>query len=157
MKNQIQKTQGFIYLDHTADIWVHSHGPTIKEATEECVYALMDTMIFDWPKNLEEKVKREISVEHSSQGSVLIEFLSEFLYIFDVDALLFCKVKVHKYEEQKNGNWTIVATAWGQEYDPDLHEANTEVKAITYSFLEINEFILRTPSTTIMPDFKAIR
>jgi len=60
------------------------------------------------------------------------------LYIFDVDELVFSQIYVSKIEKF-NDKYKLQATLKGEKFDLDKHEIGIEVKAITYSFLNIEE------------------
>ena len=75
---------------------------------------------------------------------VLIAFLSEFLYLFDTENLIFNNVKIEPIKTNKAGKLELIANCDGEVFDPSKHKADTEVKAITYSYLEINEKKNRT-------------
>ena len=60
------------------------------------------------------------------------------MYIFDVDELVFSQIYVSKIEKF-NDNYKLQAILKGEKFDLDKHEIGIEVKAITYSFLNIEE------------------
>jgi SHS2 domain-containing protein len=84
------------------------------------------------------KVERIITIEAEDKEALLFDFLSEFLYIFDVDELIFNKIYVRSIKKLKD-NYKLRATLKGEKFDLDKHEIGIEVKAITYSFLNIEE------------------
>ncbi|MFX0139918.1 MAG: archease, partial [Candidatus Hodarchaeota archaeon] len=66
------------------------------------------------------------------------DFLSEFLYFFDVEELVFGEIIV-EFIKKINSGYKLKATASGEKFDRNKHEIGTEVKAITYSFMNIEE------------------
>ena len=70
---------GYEFLNHPADVWVHAWGKTLEEAIENCVYGLMETMFEG--NIIENKITKDIIIEEETKGSLLVAFLSEFLYI----------------------------------------------------------------------------
>ncbi|MHA1720594.1 MAG: archease [Promethearchaeota archaeon] len=133
---------GFEFLNHPADVWVHAWGNTLEVAIENCVYGLMETMIEG--DNIENTITREIFIEDETKGALLIAFLSEFLYLFDTESLIFNTIKIDPIITNDSGNLELHAVCWGEIFDPEKHIPDTEVKAITYSYLEINEAKKRT-------------
>ena len=133
---------GYEFLNHPADVWVHAWGKTFEEAIENCVYALMETMFEG--NIIENKITREISVEENTKGSLLVAFLSEFLYIFDTEYLIFNHVKIDQIVKNSSGKLEIHAVGQGEVFDASKHIPDIEVKAITYSYLEIKETKKRT-------------
>jgi SHS2 domain-containing protein len=131
------KKAGFEFRDHTADVQVRSWGPSLEEAFSQTAYSLMTTITPNLNK-IAVKVERKITVEAEDIEALLFDFLSEFLYIFDVEELIFNQIYVHQIE-RLNDNFKLFATLKGEKFDLDKHEIGTEVKAITYSFMNIEK------------------
>ncbi|GAH44597.1 unnamed protein product [marine sediment metagenome] len=131
------KKAGFEFKDHTADVQVRSWGSSLEEAFSQTAYSLMATITPNL-KKITPKVERELTVEAEDKEALLFDFLSEFLYIFDVDELIFNQIHVRSIEKF-NDNFKLRATLIGEKFDLDKHEIGIEVKAITYSFLNIEE------------------
>ena len=131
------KKAGFEFREHTADVQVRSWGPSLEEAFSQTAYSLMTTITPNLNK-IAVKVERKITVEAEDIEALLFDFLSEFLYIFDVEELIFNQIYVHQIE-RLNDNFKLLATLKGEKFDLDKHEIGTEVKAITYSFLNIEK------------------
>ncbi len=131
------KKAGFEFRDHTADVQVRSWGPSLEEAFSQTAYSLMETITPDL-KKITPNVERKITIKAEDKEALLFDFLSEFLYIFDVDELVFSQIYVSKIEKF-NDNYKLQATLKGEKFDLIKHEIGIEVKAITYSFLNIEE------------------
>ena len=131
------KKAGFEFRDHTADVQVRSWGSSLEEAFSQTAYSLMATITPNL-KKITPKVEREITIEAEDREALLFDFLSEFLYIFDVDELVFNDIYVRSIEKFHD-NYKLRATLKGEKFDLDKHEIGIEVKAITYSFLNIEE------------------
>ncbi|WP_457557178.1 archease [Candidatus Harpocratesius sp.] len=133
---------GFEFLDHPADVWVHAWGQSFSQAMEQCLYSLMETMMN--PSQIETLQQFDIDIEDETKGSLLIAFLSEFLFLFDTEGVIIKRIQIDPIEKLDNGHLRAHATAWGEIFNPEKHEPDTEVKAITYSYLEIHETESRT-------------
>ncbi|MCK4382555.1 MAG: archease [Promethearchaeota archaeon] len=131
------KKAGFEFRDHTADVQVRSWGSSLEEAFSQTAYSLIATITPDL-KKITPKVERKIIIKAEDKEALLFDFLSEFLYIFDVDELVFSQIYVSKIEKL-NDNYKLQATLKGEKFDLNKHEIGIEVKAITYSFLNIEE------------------
>ena len=131
------KKAGFEFRDHTADVQVRSWGSSLEEAFAQTAYSLMATITPNLNK-ITPKVERIITIEAEDKEALLFDFLSEFLYIFDVDELVFNQIYVRSIKKFKD-NYKLLATLKGEKFDLDKHEIGIEVKAITYSFLNIEE------------------
>ncbi len=131
------KKAGFEFRDHTADVQVRSWGPSLEEAFSQTAYSLMATITPNL-KKITPKIEKKIIIKAEDKEALLFDFLSEFLYIFDVDELVFSQIYVSKIEKF-NDNYKLQATLKGEKFDLVKHEIGIEVKAITYSFLNIEE------------------
>ena len=131
------KRSGYEYIDHTADVQARCYGPTLEKAFEQAVYSLMATISPNL-KKIKTLVNKSITVKAEDKQALLFDFLSEFLYIFDVEGLIFSKVIVNKIKKEANG-YILEADVRGEKFDKSKHEIGTEVKAITYSYMNIEE------------------
>src|SRR5690606_38055044 len=68
--------------------------------------------------------------------ALLVDWISELLYIFEVDEIVFREFRVKKIIEEE-GEYSITAQALGEKYYPESHPFETEIKAVTYNQLEI--------------------
>ena len=52
--------------------------------------------------------------------------------------MLFSSVEISPIEfDEEKQQYTIRSTSWGETFDSEKHEMKTEIKAVTYSFLEV--------------------
>lgn len=131
------KEAGFIYEDHTADVQARCWGKSLEEAFNQTAYSLMATITPDL-KKISPKVEKKIKIEAEDKEALLFDFLSELLYIFDVEELVFNNIKVQIIKETED-LYVLNALLRGEKFDLTKHEIGVEVKAITYSFMEITE------------------
>ena len=123
-------SQRYELIDHTADVAAKCFGENISEAFENAGYAMFD--IITDAESIESKVSREIELEADDIEQLLVDWLSELLYILETEALLFSK-----FDVQLDGT-RLNATASGEELDLEKHVLKAEIKAITYHMLEVN-------------------
>ncbi len=131
------KEAGFEFKDHTADVQVRSWGKTLEEAFSQTALSLMATITPNL-KKVSLLIEKKIEVNSEDKYSLCFDFLSEFLYLFDVEELVFREITVEFIKKLNNG-YKLKATARGEKFDRNKHEIGTEVKAITYSFMNIEE------------------
>ncbi|XP_066573442.1 protein archease [Amia ocellicauda] len=123
------------YLDHTADVQLHSWGETLEEAFEQCAMAMFGYMTDT------ETVEPIDTVEIESEGedmlSLLFHFLDDWLFKFSADQFFIPReVKVLHIDRMR---FRIRSIGWGEEFKISKHPQGTEVKAITYSAMQIHE------------------
>jgi SHS2 domain-containing protein len=117
-------------LEHTADVMVEAYGGTLEECFANAAFALTDQMV-DASKVLPRE-RREVSAEGDDRESMLYNFLSELLFVFDVSGMVFSRFTV-RFEGGK-----VLCEAWGERFDPLRHEPRKEIKAITYHMMNVD-------------------
>ena len=133
---------GFRFLDHTADVQVECWGSSREEAFSHCALSLM-TVITPNLSKISPDIEKELWIKAEDKEALLFDFLSELLYIFDVDELVFSDIWV-VYINRTQLGFEMKAIMKGEQFDKTKHEIGTEVKAITYSFMELNETLEKT-------------
>jgi SHS2 domain-containing protein len=128
----------FEFHDHTADIQVHCVGDTLERAIEQAVLGMMELMTD--AKQIGAEVSRTIEISALDLDMLVVNYLTEYLYYLDAERLLFSSVEISPITFNKDTKeYTIRSVSKGEEFDPKRHEMKTEIKAVTYSFLEIIE------------------
>ena len=126
------------YLDHTADVQLHSWGASLAEAFEQQVLAIMG-LITELPTVRVEPgdaAPREVEVEGHDTLSLLYNFLDECLYLFNAELFVTRRLRVVELDRER---FSIRALCVGERFELGRHPQGTEVKAITYSAMRITE------------------
>jgi SHS2 domain-containing protein len=120
----------FEELPHTADIKIRARARTLDALFSELLNSLMQIM---YGKIRSDGVTREIQLESPSRESLLTDFLSEVLFISEVDGLVFshAEVTIKKLK--------LSAVLHGELFDRERHSGGTEVKGISYTGLRIRK------------------
>ena len=118
----------FVEVPHTADVKIRAMAPTLETLFSDAFAALMQ-VLYGPDRNGGEK--REITLDAEDQESLLRDFLSEVLFIAEVDGLVFSGADIHL----SGGH--LSATLDGEPFDRRRHAMGTEVKGISYSGLAI--------------------
>ncbi|XP_072042488.1 protein archease-like [Amphiura filiformis] len=125
----------FEYLDHTADVQLHSWGDSLKESFEWNAMAMFAYMTDI--RKVEKLETQEIEAEGDDLKSLLFHFLDELLFLFSAEPFFIAReVKITEFDAE---NFKIKATGYGETFDLSKHPQGTEVKAITYSAMNIYE------------------
>lgn len=123
------------YLDHTADVQIHAWGDSLEEAFEQCATAMFGYMTEIDKVEITEI--QEIEAQGEDMMSLLFHFLDEFLFLFSAEPFFIArKVKVISFDRD---NFHIRAIGYGETFNLDKHPQGTEVKAITYSNMQVHE------------------
>lgn len=114
-------------------IRLHAWGADLKEAFEQCGIAM-----YNYMTELETvDIKKCYQIEAKSDDfeGLLFQFLNELLYLFSAEPFLICKkLEITKFDLE---NYQIICSCYGEEFDLSKHPQGTEVKAITYSAMQI--------------------
>jgi SHS2 domain-containing protein len=123
----------FKYLEHTADAEFIAYGGTLDEAFANAARAMFGLIVdFSLVRPAE---TREIGLTAGSLEDLLYDWLSELLFVYEVDRLVFTKFEVKITE---NGDYRLDATASGEPICP-LHEIFLHIKAVTYHDLRVEK------------------
>ncbi|WP_292517613.1 archease [Methanoculleus sp.] len=118
----------FEELEHTADVLMRVRGADLAEIFAEAGRAMFHVM---YGPCEDRGITREVSLEAGSLETLLIDYLSELLFITEVENTVFCTFDVDIQGTR------LSATARGEPFDPARHSGGTLVKGISYFDLEI--------------------
>ncbi|KAK7602836.1 hypothetical protein V9T40_006810 [Parthenolecanium corni] len=123
------------YLDHTADVQLHAWGDTLKEAFEQCANAMFGYITtIDY---VEMKDTLDIEAEGHDMDSLLYNFLDELLFNFCAEPYFIArKVEIKEFDRE---NFKIKARGFGETFEIGKHPQGADIKAITYSNMQIHE------------------
>ena len=131
-----ERERKFEYLDHTADIQLHSWGETKAEAFEQAALAMFGYMTELESVEHDRSLDAEIEVRGHDLLSLLFAFLDELLFRFSAEDHVCCDVRITSLDETE-GACCLRATCLGERFALGKHPQGTEVKAITYSNMQI--------------------
>ena len=120
----------FEELPHTADIKIRARAGTLEELFSEVFSALMLIM---YGTDRSGGTSREIFMEAPDSESLLTDFLSEVLFVSEVEGLVFLKADV------RIDGLRLSARLDGEPFDPARHSGGTEVKGISYSGMSVQK------------------
>ena len=117
----------YTIIEHTADIGIEAYGKNLEEAFENIARGMF-AIITD-ESAIEHTVKKEIILPiDRDMEQLVIDWLSELLYLSEVSGLVFGKFRVTLGDKLR-------AVAWGEPYSRDKHGYGAEIKAVTYHLL----------------------
>ena len=117
-------------FEHTADLGLRVRASGLNDLFSEAGRALFSVIV----ANLESvRAVEELpfQIEGVRRDDLLFDWLAELLYTFDARRVLLTEFSV---QVDDNG---LEATARGEPFDPNRHELDMEVKAITYHGLKV--------------------
>ncbi|MFZ0960128.1 MAG: archease [Terriglobia bacterium] len=124
--------QEFRILEHTADVGFEAFGSTREEAFTNAARALIYLIVeLD---TIDPREEVAVQVQGADPESVLVNWLSELLYLHDAEGWLF-----RDFEIQNLRDNSLTAMARGEKFQPSRHQAKLMVKAITYHQLALEK------------------
>jgi len=120
----------FEEISHTADVKIRARALTLNDLFADAFLALMQVVYGDDRKG---GFSKEITIESDDTESLLCDFLSEVLFVAEVEGLVFSRAAI-RIEGKR-----LSATLDGEAFDPARHSCGTEVKGISYSGLSIRK------------------
>jgi SHS2 domain-containing protein len=126
-----QRRRAYWPFSHTADVGLHIWGASLTELFANAARALTAIMVDR--RRLRRGLSREISVEAPDLEALLVAWLNQLLYLYDVEGFLGRDFTIIRLTPE-----TLKAQAVGEIYDPARHVGKTAVKAATYHRLEIS-------------------
>ncbi len=119
----------YIFLNHTADIYIGVFGETKERLFANAVLSMYDIMV-EGERRIEDI--RKLKVDCINEEDALVDMLNEFLYLFYTYGFVCveCKVKVDE---------KLDIEASGYYFDKDKDRLKVEIKAATYEYLRIKK------------------
>lgn len=132
----VAQDSGYEYLDHTADVQLHAWGASLAEALANTALAMYNYMTPLSGIAINPSIDRTFAAEGHDMQSLVFNFLDELLFIFSTEFFTCKELTVTELDCQ---NFKVKAQGRGDIFDRQKHEPGTEVKAITYSAMQIND------------------
>ena len=117
-------------FEHTADVGLRIRADSLEALLADAARGLFSLIV----TNLEQVkpvLSKTFRIEAGDPEYLLFDWLNELLYTFDVDQLLFSEFSL-RVDAQG-----LTATCRGETMQPDRHDMDHEVKAITYHGLKV--------------------
>lgn len=124
----------FEIIDHPADLGFRAQAQDLPALFEQCAVAL--SSILTDIDVLDGKECEAVSLTGCDLETLLYNWLSEVLFLFDGRGMLFCGFAVEAIEQSPAG-LTLAARLYGEPYDRARHQIKTYVKAVTFHQLAV--------------------
>lgn len=125
----MKSNKNYKFLSHTADIKFQASGKTIEEVFSNSALALSDVMTKG--AGIRQKKKRKINIKARDFGSLLYNFLEEFLFLYDTKGFVLSSIEEIKIDKEKFALSAVVAG--------DTKMLSNDVKAVTYNDMKVEQ------------------
>lgn len=145
--------KNFEILEHKADLKIRAFGRDKKELFRNAMIGMFEGTKYERlhpPRRPplkgrppEEEIKKEIKVSSPDLNSLLVDFLSEALYLSQVNREVYFEVKFKKFSDTE-----IKGELIGQK----IERFNEDIKAVTYHSLDVHQQKDGTWEATVLFD-----
>ena len=124
-------------VDHTADVRLKVNGATLKELFQNAAFGMFAVISGNGQSgSIKYGVTKAIYIKREVEAleELLVDWLSELLYIFSKEKIFF-----KSFEVSELNNSGIKGEAHGDNITSGTRAAQTEIKAVTFHGLKIQE------------------
>ncbi len=132
MDFDLRPIDAFRILEHPSDLGIEATGHTLARAFEGCARGLMSIIVET--SQVQPRESREIALQGSDQGQLLVRWLSEILYLYDGQGFVCSDFRISRLSQTD-----LVSTVRGEPFAVARHRTYLDVKAVTYHQLQIKE------------------
>ena len=135
-RQRMTSGQGFKFHEHTADITIECWAPSLREAFEQAAFATFEVILnTDTVRPME---SFDVTVQGIDIQELLVEWIGHLIALVDINNQFYSKFEVTSLHAGEEG-CSLKGRIWGEEIDLDRHETRTEVKAMTYADMRIDQ------------------
>jgi len=118
---------GYEILDHRADLKIKFFGKTKEELFKNAIRGMFKGAKYEAG---EEKIKREIKIFSSDASLLLVDFLSEALYLSEINKEIYQDIEFNKFAEKE-----IEGILIGKK----IKKIGIQIKGVTYHDLNVRQ------------------
>ena len=123
----------FEILEHTADVGIRAEAVDLSGLFEQATLGLLD-IIGTWAPGIDAAEQVELAIEADDAGALLVDWLGEVVYLGDSRDAVVTSLEMDEVTERRAAGRLGIAPR-----DEALYEGGTQVKAITYHRLAVEE------------------
>lgn len=127
---------GFELLDHPADMGFRAWAPSLPELLVVSAKTLTSVLVD--VETIGAEVENEITISAEELDMLMYNWLSEFLFLFDAEGLLFREFEIIDFMTTGAGS-NLTARLRGEQFSKERHQVKTYVKAITLHQLKVEQ------------------
>ena len=120
----------FEIINHTADVGIIAYGTDMSQAFANAAKALFS--LITELSDVDEILYQDIELSASDQECLLVDWLNELIYLFDVDNTIFRRFDITELSDTR-----LKARGYGEKVDSSKHKLRMGVKAATHHMLKV--------------------
>jgi SHS2 domain-containing protein len=119
-------------LSHTGDLGMRVYGADLPDLFVHAAWAMFDLM--SDATTIRPCQAINVEIEGIDLEDLMVRWLGELLYRYDTERFLCCAATFPTLEPTR-----LTATAQGERLDPSRHPIDTEIKAVTYHQIAVEQ------------------
>jgi SHS2 domain-containing protein len=123
------------FLPHTADILVELEAPDAEGIFHEATAVIR--ILVAGEQEARSRIARTIGLSGTDLTELLFEYLRELLYLFATETFVPARLEIDRLDFSRQGPAALAGTVLGEPFDPERHQTQPEVKAVTRHGLEV--------------------
>lgn len=133
--------RGFKFHEHTADITVECWAPNLEDAFAQAARAALEIIVDTTTVDSSDCV--EVTVSGIDLKELLVEWIGRLIALVDINGQFYSKFDVEEIVKA-DSIYSLTGRIWGEDFDLEKHDTRTEVKAMTYADMKIEQSDERT-------------
>ena len=122
----------FQILEHTGEIGILAHGDTPAQVFCQAARGMFSVMVA--LEAVEEREVRHVEAEGRDLEALLVAWLNELIYLFDVEGMVFKSFHIQEMDQTQ-----LKALCHGEKLAMERHKFSIGPKAATYHMIEVRE------------------
>jgi SHS2 domain-containing protein len=119
-------------IEHTADVGIRAFGTDLAQAFANAARGMF-SLITDL-ESIRETLSRNVEASAADRELLLVEWLNELIYLFDVEQVLF-----RRFDVKLDTRNRLKALCYGEKVDRSRHEIKIGIKSATYHMLKVEK------------------
>ena len=128
-------------LEHKADLKIRAFGRRKRELFLNLLFGMAESQKAEFKTR--KRIKKEVKIKSPDLSTLLVDFLSEVLYLSQVNKEVYFKIEFDKFTDTE-----IEGKLIGQE----VERFGEDIKAVTYHGLDIRQLKDKTWEATVLFD-----
>lgn len=123
----------FEILEHTADVGIRAEAVDLSGVFEQATLGLLD-IVGTWAGGQPPAEQVDLAIEAADVGALLVDWLGEVLYVVDSRDAVVASLELDEVTQHRAAGRLGIAPR-----DESAYEGGTQVKAITYHRLAVEQ------------------
>ena len=120
------------FIDHTGDTGIHFYADSLHQVFETAAFGMFQIICPHY--EIQSILEKEITIEGGDLEECLVYWLSELNFLFQTQQYMSAKIL-----KMDRDGYRFSMLVSGETFDPEKHNAEIEIKAVTFHKLMLEE------------------